>query len=96
MEGGKVSEQKSDEKLAASTVAGKGGTQGIISAAVVIGALGLLRGFGVQLWDENQDIEMAGAIIVVVGAIGTIVGAAKNIWKNWSLAKNGVTMTRKQ
>lgn len=101
-EDSKVSEQNVEQKLAITTTAGKGVKQAIISVATLVAVLGLIRGFAPDLlWPPEQDAEMAAklnealaSIAGAVGAVAFLVGIVKNIFKNRSLAKNGVSVTK--
>lgn len=85
------------QKLAATTVGDKGIVAGGKSGLVALAVIALIRGMGVQLWDEGQDLEMSVAIVTVIGAIGTAYGSIKNVYTNWHLAKqNGVSVTRQK
>lgn len=101
-EDSKVSEQNGEQKLAIATTAGKGVKQAIISVTTLVAVLGLIRGFAPDLlWPPEQDAEMAAklnealaSIAGAVGAVAFLVGVIKNLFKNRSLAKNGVSVTK--
>ena len=86
-----------DRPLAASPAASKGAVNGLISAGSIYLAIQGIRGFKPDLlpWPAEQDQEMSATLGVTVGAIVALVSAAKNLWKNIAMLRNGLALTKK-
>lgn len=53
-----------------------------ISAASVVSVIGIARAFGLNLWPEENDLEMAAQITGAVALGSYLLGLAKNWWSN--------------
>lgn len=98
-----MSEQKSGDKFALSTLAGKAGVQLVVGAGafgLVVAAIRVIKPD--LVWDPAMDAMMLEDLNKALQHIGAMIplilaawGIFKNIWKNWHLVKNGVTLTKK-